>query len=89
MDYDDVFQNLHIHFKKGSILLNGEMAEQYVRYRKGNRLGAGYKYGDLTRMKVQQDFIISIIKQKAKLRYFQKLDDVFLVLKQYMKTNIK
>ena len=50
MDYDDSFQNLHIHLKKGSVLLNGEMAEGYVRYRKGNRHGVGYKYGDLSRM---------------------------------------
>ena len=89
MNYDDAFQNLHIHLKKGTTRLNGEMAEQYVRYRKGNRQGVGYKYGDLTRMEVQQDFIISLIKQKAKWRYLQKLKDVFLVLKQHMKTNIE
>jgi polyisoprenyl-teichoic acid--peptidoglycan teichoic acid transferase len=89
MDYDDATQNLHIHFRKGKALLDGKKAEQFVRYRKGNKPGKGYTYGDLDRMKVQQEFIISVIQQKAKLRYIQKLDDIFVVLREHMKTNIE
>jgi polyisoprenyl-teichoic acid--peptidoglycan teichoic acid transferase len=89
MHYDDATQNLHIHFRKGKALLDGKKAEQYVRYRKGNKPGKGYTYGDLDRMKIQQEFIISVIQQKAKLRYIQKLDEIFLVLSENMKTNIE
>lgn len=89
MNYDDPIQNLHIHLKKGKRIIDGERAAQYVRYRKGNKPGTGYTFGDLDRIKVQQEFIISLIHQKVKLRFLQKLDDIFVILKRYMKTNIE
>lgn len=89
MDYDDPDQNLHIHLKKGKQVLNGDEAEQLVRYRKGNRTGEGYEDGDLGRIKMQQEFIKAFIEQKLKLKYFSKLNDIFFILKQYLKTNIE
>jgi len=89
MNYDDPTQNLHIHLKKGVQILNGKEAEQYVRFRKGNNNKQGYAEGDLGRIKAQQEFIISFIEQKLKLKYISKADDIFFILKKYMKTNIK
>lgn len=89
MDYDDPEQNLHIHLKKGEQVLDGNKAEQYVRYRKGNKNGQGYSDGDIGRIKAQQEFIKSLIDQKVKLRYILKADDIYFILKKYMKTNIE
>lgn len=89
MDYDDPDQNLHIHLKKGMQVLNGEKAEQFVRYRKGNRKNEGYEDGDMGRIKMQQEFIRELFTQKMKLRYIAKADDIFFILKKYMKTNIE
>lgn len=87
MYYDDPTQNLHIHLTKGKQILNGEKAEQFVRYRKGNWRGEGYEDGDLGRIKAQQNLIRELIIQKLKLRYFLKIDDIYYILKQYVRTN--
>jgi polyisoprenyl-teichoic acid--peptidoglycan teichoic acid transferase len=88
MNYDDPVQNLHIHLTAGKQVLDGEKAEQFVRYRKGNGRTEGYSDGDLGRIKAQQILIKELVAQKLKLRYFLKVDDIYHILKQYMKTNI-
>ncbi len=57
MDYEDPIQDLYIHLKKGYQLLDGDKAEQYVRFR------YGYANGDIGRVQAQQDFIKSAMKQ--------------------------
>jgi LCP family protein required for cell wall assembly len=89
MHYDDPLQNLHIHLKKGRQVLDGRKAEQFVRYRKSNIPGQGYKDGDLGRIAAQQLFIRDLIKQKLSLKYISKIDDIYAILKEYTKTNIK
>lgn len=89
MYYDDPEQNLHIHLKKGMQLLDGKKAEQFVRYRKGNRRGQGYIDGDIGRIKAQQEFMKALIEQKVRLKYLSKADDIYFILKQYMRTNIE
>lgn len=88
MNYDDPTQNLHIHLRKGMQLLNGAKAEQLVRYRKGNAIGQGYSEGDIGRVKMQQDFMKALIKQKLSLRYISRVDELFGILRKYIKTNI-
>ena len=88
MDYDDPDQNLHIHLNKGMQRLNGKKAEQLVRYRKGNRHSEGYIDGDIGRIKMQQDFIKELIKQKLSLKYFSRADDIFDIFNKYFRTNI-
>ncbi len=88
MNYDDPEQKLHIHLNKGRQILDGDKAEQFVRYRKGNTLGQGYTEGDLGRVKAQQVFLKELVEQKVRLKYLIKADDVFLTLNQYSKTNI-
>ncbi len=88
MHYDDYSQNLHIHLRKGLQLLDGRKAEQFVRYRQGNRPGTGYRHADIDRMKVQQEFIKQIIKQKLNIRYLYKIDEIFRLIKEHVKTNI-
>ena len=70
-DYDDPYQDLHIHIKKGYQTLYGEDAEGLVRYR------ADYPRADLERVEVQQSFIKELIKQKLKPRYITKAPEVY------------
>ncbi len=89
MDYDDPYQNLHVHLNQGSQLLNGRRAEQFVRYRKGNEEGQGYTDGDIGRIKAQQEFVKSFIDQKLRLKYISKAPEIFSILQKNMKTNIE
>lgn len=56
MNYDDPADDLHIHFKKGQIVKNGEDIVKLLRWRKNNK-GGGYKEGDLGRIKMQQQIV--------------------------------
>ena len=91
MDYDDVTQDLHIHLKKGEQLLDGDKAEQVLRFRK-NSDGTSYptEYGDndLGRMRTQREFIMQVIKQTAKPENIFKLGQILDVAKEDLITNI-
>jgi LCP family protein required for cell wall assembly len=62
MDYDDPTQDLAIHLKAGLQTLDGDKAEQLVRYRKDN-YGGGYINGDLGRIEMQQNFMKVLIQK--------------------------
>ena len=91
MDYDDVTQDLHIHLKAGEQLLDGNKAEQVVRFRHNNN-GTSYpeEYGDndTGRMRTQRDFIMQVLKQTAKPGNIFKLGEILEVAKEYVITNI-
>ena len=91
MDYDDPTQDLHIHIKAGEQVLNGETAEQVVRFRHNNN-GTSYpeEYGDndLGRMRTQREFIMQVVKQTAKPENIFKIGEILDVAKEYVITNI-
>lgn len=90
MDYDDSSQNLHIHLKAGYQLLNGDKAEQVVRFRHNND-GSSYSkdYGDqdIGRMKTQRAFITEVIKQVAKAENITKVDEYIKIANNNVETN--
>ena len=55
MNYDDPYQNLHIHQQAGYRKLTGDDAMQVIRHRKNN--DGSHSEGDVGRLKVQQDFL--------------------------------
>ncbi len=57
MEYHDPLQNLHISLKEGQQHLNGDQAEQVLRFR------SGYANADLGRVDVQQQFMKAFITQ--------------------------
>lgn len=57
MDYEDPDQDLYIHLKAGSQLLNGKKAEQLVRFR------SGYVQADIGRIDAQKMFLTALFKQ--------------------------
>lgn len=60
MEYDDPYQDLHIHFEPGPQVLYGQQALEYVRWRHNND-GTGYPDEDLGRMRAQQAFMRTVI----------------------------
>lgn len=87
MKYDDPTQNLHIDLKKGTQVLNGKQAEQFVRYRKGND-GSGYARGDIQRTEVQQQFIKKFISTVLSTKNLTKIPDLINIALDNTDTNI-
>ena len=66
MNYDDPYQDLHIHLKKGVQVLDGEKAMELVRFRR-------YSEGDIKRVEVQQAFMKALIKECLSIEHWGKL----------------
>ena len=82
MDYDDPYQDLHIHIEKGLQTLNGKDAIGFVRYRKG------YAQGDLGRVKAQQLFISALAQQAATPATITKLPQLTDIVLDNMTTDL-
>ena len=80
MKYSDPEQDLYINLKAGQQHLDGDKAVQLVRYR-------GYAEADLQRIKVQQDFIKALIKQKITSDNILKAPAIYTEVLKYVKTN--
>ena len=91
MDYDDTSQDLHIHLKAGEQELDGDKAEQLVRFRHNND-GTSYpeEYGDndIGRMRTQREFMMAVIKQTARVENITKIGQILDVAQENVTTNI-
>ena len=86
MNYDDPYQNLHIHLKPGLQKLSGNQIQQFLRYRKSNSgRGTG---SDTDRVQRQQDFVKAVVDQKINLTTLVKLPSIFSQLSKEIRTNI-
>lgn len=91
MDYDDYSQDLFIHLKAGVQTLNGDQAEQLLRFRHNNDYSSySYSYGDndLGRMRTQRNFIIATVKQTIRMKNVTQIGNIIDIFKQYVKTNL-
>lgn len=87
MDYDDPTQDLSIHLKAGMQLLDGDKAEQLVRFRKDN-YGGGYFNGDLGRIEMQQSFMKVLITKLTNVDTIKSNPTAYLTaFFKYIKTN--
>ena len=92
MNYDDPSQNLHIHLKKGLQEINGEKAEQLLRFRHnndGSTYPSDYGNNDLGRMRTQREFIKTVIKQTIDIKNIFKIKDLVDVVFSKLETNMK
>lgn len=87
MDYDDPFQDLHIHFEKGYRHLNGQEAMEVVRFRKNND-GSGYATADIGRIGTQQAFLKAVAKQLLKLSNLKNIPAMVDIFCTYVKTDL-
>jgi len=91
MDYDDPTQDLHIHLKAGEQKLDGEKAEQLVRFRHNNNnttYPEEYGDNDLGRMRTQREFIMQVLKQTLKPGNIFKIGEIIDVAKENVTTNV-
>ena len=84
MDYDDPYQDLHIHYSKGMQHLNGQQAMEVVRWRKNND-GTGYATADIGRIDTQQAFLKAVAQQLLKIDNIPAMAKAFF---KYVKTDL-
>ncbi len=80
MYYNDPDQDLYIDLKEGQQVLDGDKAEQLVRYR-------SYPTGDIGRMQVQSDFIGAVIDEVLSLSNVFKVSDLVEDFSNIVDTN--
>lgn len=91
MKYDDAGQNLHINLKKGLQMIDGNKAEQLLRFRHNNNgTTYPYEYGmeDLGRMRTQRAFIAATLKQTLQTKNIDKLNELVNMGYDNLITNI-
>lgn len=91
MNYDDDGQDLHIHLNKGLQKINGEKAEQLLRFRHNND-GTSYpsEYGDndIGRMRTQREFIMETAKQTLQAKNITKINQLIEIVFANVETNM-
>jgi len=91
MDYDDPTQDLHIHLKKGVQKIDGDKAEQLLRFRHNND-GSSYpfEYGDndYGRMRTQRAFITATAKQLITFQNVSNLKKITSAVFDNLETNM-
>ena len=88
MNYDDPYQDLHIHQEKGYRLLTGDDAMQVLRYRHDNDMRYGYPDGDLGRIKTQQGLLKAMIEQLMSLKNITKVNEFIKVFNENVETDL-
>lgn len=91
MKYDSSKQNLHINLKAGVQVLDGDKAEQLVRFRHNNDGSTySYEYGmeDLGRTRTQREFLKAVAKQTLKVENILKINEFISIAEQYVETNM-
>ena len=85
MDYEDPYQDLSIHIKKGYQKLNGEQAMGVVRFRDGKN---GYNNGDIGRIETQQAFLKAVIEQMLQIQNMTKINQFAKVFEENVTTDL-
>ena len=98
MKYDDPTQDLHIDLKAGTQKLDGEKAEQVLRFRHSNpdkitgqmsTYPSEYGNDDFGRMRTQRDFISALLKQTLKAGNIFKLGEILEIAHKNVETNLE
>ena len=87
MNYDDPYQDLHIHFSAGMQHLSGAEALKVVRFRHNND-GSGYGSEDIGRMQTQQNFLKTVAQQTLTLSNVDKVGEFAKIFQQYVDTDL-
>ncbi len=91
MVYDDPSQDLHINLQPGLQLIDGNKAEQLLRFRKNNNNQTyPQEYGgdDYGRMRTQREFIIATAKQTIQAKNVFKIGEIVDLVYEYVDTNL-
>lgn len=82
MDYDDPYQDLHIHVPAGYQLLNGTQALGVMRCR------SAYVSQDIGRIQTQRRFLAALAKQTITLSNIDKVTDLMNIFFTYVDTDM-
>lgn len=87
MDYDDPYQDLHIHFKKGLQHLSGQQSMEVVRFRHNSDKDKPAYGGrqDIGRIGTQQAFLKTVAQKLMKIENVPAMAETFL---KYVKTDL-
>ena len=85
MNYDDPYQNLHIHYTKGQWHLNGQQAMEVARFRDNND-GTGYT--DEGRAAMQRQMLVNLAKKVLSWNSLPKVLDFVEIFNTYVKTDL-
>ena len=91
MNYDDTSQDLHIHFEEGLQQIDGQAAEELLRFRKNNdgtSFPSEYGDNDIGRMRNQREFITAVVEQTVKLENITKLGSILDIASRNLITNL-
>ena len=88
MDYDDPYQDLHIHIPAGPRKLTGEEALQVVRWRQNND-GTGYATADIGRIGTQQAFLKAMAQQTLQLSNWDKIPSMAEIFLSHVDTDLE
>lgn len=91
MNYDDTSQDLHIHLTKGLQVLDGDKAEQLLRFRKNNdgtTYSGEHEKDDYGRMSTQREFIVETARQTIQAKNILKIKDIIDIAYEYIETNL-
>lgn len=96
MKYDDTSQDLHIDLKAGVQKLDGDKAEQLLRWRHSNYKNgimttypSEYGNDDFGRMRTQRDFIAATLKQTLKPSNIFKIGQILEIAHENVDTNLE
>ena len=81
MHYRDFSGKLNINFSKGDYVLNGQEAEEFLRFRKDS-------LGDIGRVHRQQKFIKALIEQVKSPETLRKIPEVLKIASLYTRTDL-
>ena len=85
MNYDDPYQDLHIHFKAGLQHLDGQQAMEVVRFRHNNDNSGYGGRQDIGRIETQQAFLKTVAQKLLKVENVPAMAETFL---KYVKTDL-
>ena len=92
MNYDDPYQNLHIHYTKGTHHLDGQGAMEVARYRHDNSNSPNYNanqwYTDIQRNAMQQQILVNLAKKVLAWDNLTKINGFVEIFNQYVETNL-
>lgn len=93
MNYDDPFQNLHIHFTKGYQHLDGQAAMEAARYRHDNdnadgTPGPNQDYTDVGRAAMQRQILMALAKKVISWNSLTRVTGFLDIFQTYVETDL-
>ena len=93
MNYDDPYQNLHIHFTKGVHKVDGQGAMEAVRYRHDNEDSPNYRanqwYSDVQRGEMQRQLLTQLAKKVVSWNSVTRVTEFIKIFQTYVKTDLE